>query len=64
MTCEFVHNNPRDLAEERIERLEAQVSNISNNMNLLTTSIEINLRPFEYDGGYNSEIVSEGKSRY
>jgi hypothetical protein len=62
MVDESVHNNPRDPAEERFERLEAQVVNISHNMNLLMAALARNLEPFGDDGGSNSEIISKGKS--
>jgi hypothetical protein len=62
MAEDFVHNNPRDLAKERYDRLEAQVTDTNHNMNLLTTTLESKLKPFEDDRGFNSEINSEGKS--
>jgi hypothetical protein len=62
MADEYVHNSPRDLAEERFEWLEVKVTHISHNMNLLIVDLEINLRPFRDYGGSNSEIGSEGKS--
>jgi hypothetical protein len=48
--------------EERFERLEAQVYDITRNIILLIVAIERKLRPFRDDGGSNSEHISEGKS--
>jgi hypothetical protein len=62
MVDESVHNNPQDLVE-RFVRLEAQVTNINHNMNLLMVSLASNLESFGDDGGSNLEIRSEGKSR-
>jgi hypothetical protein len=62
MADESVHNNPRDPTEERFEWLEAQVVDISHNMNLLMVALARKLRPFGDDGGSNSENRSEGKS--
>jgi hypothetical protein len=61
MEDEYVHNNPRDPAEERFEWLEAQVVDISRNMNLLLVALASNLRLLGDDGGSNLEIGSEGK---
>jgi hypothetical protein len=57
-----VHNDPRDPAEEIFERLEAQVIDISRNMNLLMAALASKREPFGDDGGSNSEIKSKGKS--
>jgi hypothetical protein len=63
MADEYVHNNPRDPAEERFERLETQVTNIEINMNLLIVALEIKIEPFIDNGGSNLDIISEGNSR-
>ena len=62
MANKYVHNNPRDPAEERFERLETQVTNIEINMNLLIVALEIKIEPFIDNGGSNLDIISEGKS--
>jgi hypothetical protein len=54
MADEFVHNNPRDLVEERFERLEAQFVNINHNMNLLMKTLARKLGLFGDDGDSNS----------
>jgi len=56
MENEYVHNNPQDPIDERFERLEAQVTDISCNMNLLMVAIARNIGPFKDDGGSNSNI--------
>jgi hypothetical protein len=58
----YVHNNPRDLAEEIFEQLEEQVFNISRNMNLLEVALEIKLGQLRDDGGSNLENKLEDKS--
>jgi hypothetical protein len=64
MVDKSIHNNPQDMAEERLERLKAQVSNISRNMNLLMAALTGKLGSFGDDGDSNSENKSEGKSKY
>jgi hypothetical protein len=63
MDDEYVHNNPRDLMEERFVRLEEKVANISCNMSLLMAALVRNLGLFKEVGGLNSKIRSDGKSR-
>jgi hypothetical protein len=62
MEDKSVHNNPQDPTKVRIERLGAQVVDISRNMNLLMEALENKLGPFRDDGGSNLENISEGKS--
>ena len=64
MENKSIHKNPRDPAEERFEWLEAQVTVINGNMNLLMVSLARNIERFGDDRGSNSEIESEGKLRY
>jgi hypothetical protein len=64
MMNEYVHNNLRDPAEEIFERLEAQVFDISRNMNVLMAFLETKLGPFKDDGGSNLKNKLEGKSKY
>jgi hypothetical protein len=51
MADKFVHNNPRDIEEQRFESLKAQVTDISHNMNLLMEDIASKIKPFRYDVG-------------
>lgn len=55
MAIESIHNNPQDLAEEIFSRLEAQVVDISCNMNLLMVALanEIGIRE---DGAIKLEV--------
>ena len=62
MASEYVHNNPRDPVEERFERLEVQVPNISHNMNFLMVDLERNIKQLRDYGGSNLEIILVGKS--
>jgi hypothetical protein len=43
MENKSIHKNPRDPAEERFEWLEAQVTDINGNMNLLMVSLARNI---------------------
>jgi len=61
MEYESDHNNPRDPLEEIIERLEAHVTNINCNMNLLMVVLSSKLRSFEDEGGFNSGTELKGK---
>jgi len=54
MVDKSIHNNPRD-------PVEAQVVDISCNMNLLIANRASKIRLFKNDGGSNLEINSEGK---
>jgi hypothetical protein len=58
-----VHIDPREPTEEIFERLEAQVVDISRNINLLMAALASKREPFGDDGGSNSEIKSKEKSR-
>jgi hypothetical protein len=58
MADKSTHKNPRDLEDEKFERLKAQVDDISHNMNLLMEVVESKLRQFGDYGGSNSEIRS------
>jgi hypothetical protein len=51
---DFTHNNPQGLVEERFERLEVKVTNMSHNMNLLMVALARKLDQFGDDGGSNS----------
>jgi hypothetical protein len=51
MADKFVHNNPRDIEEQRFESLKAQFTDISHNMNLLMEDIASKIKPFRYDVG-------------
>lgn len=48
-------NNPRELVEERFLQLEAQVSYIRHNVDLLVSDLSNKLRLFKEDGGSNVE---------
>jgi hypothetical protein len=63
MVDKFVYNNHRDPIEEIFEWLEAYVSDISHNMNLLMEALERKIRPFGDDGGSNSKNKSKDKSK-
>ena len=55
-TNEIIYNNPWDLVEERITRVEMQVINISCSMNLLVVALASKIRPLREDGGCNSKV--------
>jgi hypothetical protein len=56
MAGRSIHNNPQDPKSERFKMLEAQVTDINRNMNLLMASLISDLRPFGDDGDFNLEI--------
>lgn len=53
-------NNPQDLAKERYVQLEALVTNVNHNVNLLMVALTNNPRLFREEEGFNVEVRSWG----
>jgi len=45
MVDESIHKNPQDVAKERFERKEEQVTDISSNMFLIIVALANNFKP-------------------